>query len=390
MTQRFDVVAVRQEFPVTKRMLYLDSAHQTPLSTRVRAGLNTFYDEAHETAGPKSVWLARVDKIRSHLARFIGASADEIAFVRNTSEGLNIAAQALPLKAGDNVLMISGDHPNNAYAFLNLASRGVETRFVPLTTEVADAATFRPYIDQKTRAISLSHVSFHAGHRHDVESVGKLCEERGLFLIVDAMQSVGVLPVNVRKLGASFLAAGCHKGLLTPQGLGIVYAKRDLEQLSPAYLALASLADPPADLIAKPDKMALAAGARRFEYGNYNLPALHGLDGALGLIEEIGLENVTEHVLDLSERLIAHMDRLDVGIVGPRSRSNLTHIVVLDLQPEWTAYFAGENVRISPERDGVRVSLGIFNTFEDVDKFAEIVQRGLKMLPASKATVKTS
>src|SRR6516164_878987 len=130
-----DLSAVRSEFPVTKRMLYLDSAHQTPLAGRVRAALTDFYAEGHETAGPKPVWLRRVEQVRGKIAKLLNATPGEIAFTKNTSEGLNIAANGIPLQAGDNVLLIEGDHPNNAYAWLNLKRKGVEVRFINLTSE---------------------------------------------------------------------------------------------------------------------------------------------------------------------------------------------------------------------------------------------------------------
>jgi selenocysteine lyase/cysteine desulfurase len=381
MRELYDIAAVRREFPAASRMLYLDSAHQTPLAARVRKALIDFFDEGHQNAGPKPLWLGRVEKVRERMAAFLGASADEIAFTRNTSEGLNIAANSLPLERGDNVLMVEGDHPNNAYAFLNLRGKGVEVHFVPLRMAVADAGTFAPHINARTRAVSLSHVTFHAGHRNDLAGIGRLCREKGLYLVVDAMQSVGVVPVDVKAAGVSLLAAGCHKGLLVPQGLGVLYSDRSLDELKPAYLAVASLADPPADLIARPDNMQLRRGAGRFELGNYNLPGVHALDAALSLISEVGPGKILEHVLDLGGHLIDHMDRLGVRIVGPRAREHRSHIYVLDLPgPAWLDHFAAEQVRISPERDGVRVSFGMFNTADDVDRFAAVVARGLERL----------
>ena len=127
----------------------------------------------------------------------LGARPHEIAFTKNTSESMNIAANALPLRADDKVLMIHGDHPNNAYAFLNLQKKGVEIVFIPMT-EVVDAESFRPHIDERTRAISMSHVTFHAGHRFDVESVGELCAQHSLYFVVDAMQGIGVVPIDAK------------------------------------------------------------------------------------------------------------------------------------------------------------------------------------------------
>src|SRR5262245_4308538 len=160
MSRYYDVRAVRKEFPAVEKMTYLDSGFQTPLSRPVKAAFEQFLCEGLGSAGPKQVWLERVEQTRSKVSRFLGVSAHEIAFTKNTSEAMNIAANALPLAAGDNVLMIHGDHPNNAYAFLHLQRKGVEVRFIPMT-EVIDAESFRPFIDEKTRAISMSHVTFH-------------------------------------------------------------------------------------------------------------------------------------------------------------------------------------------------------------------------------------
>ncbi|MBR0715121.1 aminotransferase class V-fold PLP-dependent enzyme [Bradyrhizobium liaoningense] len=379
MNCHYDVAAVRSQFPVTERLLYLDSAHQTPLATSVREALLGFYREGHEMAGPKPVWLERVEQVRARVAKLLNAAPDEIAFTKNTSEGMNIAANALPLMAGDNVLLVEGDHPNNAYAFLNLRRKGVEVRFVPMTGETARAEMFAPHIDARTRAISLSHVTFHAGHRFDIDGIGALCAERRLYFVIDAMQSTGVIPLDVRTSGASLIGFGCHKGLLVPQGLGILYCRQGLDELQPAYLAMSSLAYPPGDYIARADNMALKAGAGRFEIGNFNLPDIHALDASLTLIESVGLAAIEAHLYDLGDRLIERIDDLGIRLVGPRARADRSpHIYVLDLPAEeWADYLASRQVRVSPERDGIRVSFGLFNTADDVDRFARVIaERG--------------
>lgn len=378
MTEPVNIASLRSEFPVMENMLYLDSAHQTPLATSVRAALSQFLAEGNEAAGPKPVWMKRVETAREGVARLLNASPGEIAFTKNTSEGLNIAANAVPLKPGDNVLLIEGDHPNNAYAWLNLKRKGVEVRFVKLEAEVATAATFAPHVDSRTRVISLSHVTFHAGHRHDVADIGKLCASRGIYLVVDAMQSVGVLPVDVKELGVSVLAAGCHKGLLVPQGLGILYVKAGLNELQPAYLAMSSMANPPADYIARPEDLETRTDAGRFEMGNFNLPDLHALSTALELINRVGVAAIEQHVLGLGDRLISKMAELGIKLVGPRARAHRAHIYVLDVPAaEWVEYLNYQNVRVSPERDGIRISFGLFNSFEDVDRVAHVIARRL-------------
>lgn len=377
MGQSFDLAAVRREFPVTKRMLYFDSAHQTPLATSVRDALAEFLGEGHETAGPKPVWLRRVEQTRARVASLFNATSAEIAFTKNTSEGLNIAANAVPFKAGDNVVLIEGDHPNAAYAWLNQRRKGMEVRFVKLESEssVATADTFLANVDERTKAICLSHVSFHAGQRHDIASIGRLCKERGIYLVVDAMQSVGVLPIDVRAMNVSILAAGTHKGLLVPQGLGVLYVREGLDELQPAYLAMSSMANPPADYIARPDDMQTRKDATRFETGNLNLPDIQALDAAIDLIAKVGVENVERHVLSLGDRLIELLDRYGIPLVGPRRREHRAHIYVLDVPVEaWAEHFARNQVRVSAERDGIRISFAMFNNPDDVERLGQILQ----------------
>jgi len=387
MTRYYDVQAVRKLFPAVEKMTYLDSGFQTPMSKPVKDALETFIKEGYETAGPKSVWIDRMEQTRAKVAGLLNASPEEIAFTKNTSEAMNIAANALPLKAGDNVLMIHGDHPNNAYAFLNLKRKGVEIRFIPMT-EVVDAGSFRSHIDANTKAISMSQVTFHAGHRFDIIDVGQLCNEKNLYYVLDIMQAVGVVPIDAKKAGATFIGCGTHKGLLVPQGLGLLYWDSTRKELEPAYLAAISLANPPADFIARPDDMAPAPTAGRFELGNFNLPAIQALGAALDLINEIGVETIQAHCFDLGDRLIAGLDELGVKLVGPRDRANRApHIYVAALPAEeWIDYFASRDVRVSPERDGVRISLGMFNTETDIDRFLSVVkERGASTGRSTKA-----
>ena len=387
MTGFFDVQAIRALFPVAEKMTYLDSGFQAPMSGPVKAALETFIRESYETAGPKSIWLDRLENTRRKVAALLNADETEIAFTKNTSEAMNVAANALPLRAGDNVLLIEGDHPNNAYAFLNLTKKGVDVRFVPMA-ETVDAESFRPYVDARTRAISMSYVTFHAGHCFDIESVGAFCKERNLYFVLDIMQAVGVVPIDAKKIGATFIGSGTHKGLLVPQGLGLLYWDRTRVELEPAYLATISLEHPPADLIARANNMARARTAGRFEIGNFNLPAAHALGAALDLIGGIGVQNIQSHCFELGDRLIAGLDKLGVRLVGPRDRARRApHIYVAALPAgEWLDYLASKQVRVSPERDGVRISLGMFNTSADIDRFLNVVgERAVAVRKSSRA-----
>ncbi|MFE7034491.1 aminotransferase class V-fold PLP-dependent enzyme [Streptomyces sp. NPDC057621] len=369
---------LRAQFPAADKLLYLDSAHQTPLSRPVRAALDSFYDQALFTAGPKTNWLRRVEEVRVQLASFLGVGAQEIAFTKNTSEGLNIAAHGVSWEPDDNVLLLEGEHPNNAYAWLSQRQHGLQVRLVPQDKKWADADTFAPYIDERTRAIAVSHVMFHSGQRNDIAAIAGLARRHNVAVIVDAMQSVGVLEVDARALGVSALASGCHKGLLVPQGLGFLHTPCDVVEFPPTYVAAAGVANARADLVAGPDPVELRAGARRFEIGNFNLPAIHALGAALDLLEHVTTAQVEEHVLSLGDQFLTRLDGLGIALVGPAERERRSHIYVLELtDPGWPEYFAAENVRLSPVRDGIRVSFGLYNTADDVERFSDILQRGL-------------
>lgn len=373
-----DLRALRREFPAAEGLLYLDIAHQAPMSHGVRAAFDTFLDEGLRAGGPKPVWLGRVAEARQRAAALIGAHAGEIAFTKNTSEGLNIAANALALESGDNVLLLQGDHPNNIYAWLNLQRRGVEVRFVPTKGEPVGASTFEGHIDERTRVISMSHVSSDTGERHALAPVGELCRRKGVHLVVDAIQSLGLLPVDVKAMGVSMLASGCHKGLLVPQGLGILYASADLGPLEPVYLAASSVTNPTRSPDASYATAALREGASRFEIGNLNLPHIHALAMALALLERVGIAQVEQHVLTLGDRLVAGLDRLGIGLLGPADRHRRSHILVLDMvAAQWMDFLAAQNVRVSQQRGGVRVSFGLFNDEADVDRLLEIIAQGL-------------
>ncbi|AQT45389.1 Selenocysteine lyase/Cysteine desulfurase [Bartonella apihabitans] len=379
MQNTYNVSGIRKLFPAAKSVVYLDSGLQSPMPRPVKVALDRYNKEAYENAGPKSIWLNRTEQARNKLARFINASPDEIAFTKNTSEALNIAANALPLKRGDNVLLIHGDHPNNAYAFLNLRRKGIDVRVIPMT-EIINSESFLSEIDENTRAISMSHVTFHAGHKFDIEDIGRLCREKNIYFIVDIMQSIGVVPIDVQKIGATFLCSGTHKGLFVPQGLGFLWWDKKRQELEPTYLAAASVEHPSEDFIANSNNMAPAKTARRFEIGNYNLAAIQALDAAIDLINKIGVNNIESYYYMLGDRLIERLDCLGISLVGPRSRQHRApHIYVLQLQPkEWLEYLSSQQIRCSPERDGIRISFGLFNNELDLDKLLEAISNQMK------------
>jgi selenocysteine lyase/cysteine desulfurase len=222
---------------------------------------------------------------------------------------------------------------------------------------------------------------FHSGQRNDLASIIALAKRHNIEVVVDVMQSVGILPLDVTGMDAFAVASGTHKGLLTPQGLGFLCTSRDSAQLPPTYVAAAGVANLQPDLVAGPESVEVRANARRFEIGNFNLAAIYGLGAALMLIDRVGVPKIEEHVLDLGDQLLAGVDQLGIKLVGPREREHRSHIYVLGITgPDWPAFLITEGVRISHVRDGIRVSFGLYNNPDDVDRFMNIVRRGLSTI----------
>ncbi|WP_062075624.1 aminotransferase class V-fold PLP-dependent enzyme [Demequina lutea] len=364
---------VRELFPITQELVYLDNAHQAPLSSLVRRELDRFYDDAEWRAGPKEKWAIRVEEVRVALAAFLGTTPDTIAFTKNTSEGVNIAATTLPWRPGDNVVLMAGEHANLAYGWMHQRRNGLEVRVVPAASEGADGETFRPVVDAQTRAVAVSHVAYDTGQRNDIASIGRLCADRGIPLVVDAMQSVGVFPVEAE--GVDWLAAGCHKGLLTPHGLGFVHRAPRFAELVPTYVAAASIEGSPHDPEVSFDtEIALSLTARRLEIGNLNYAAIHALGASLDLIGQVGLATITERVLALGDYLDGELAPLGVEPIGPTRRDRRSHIRVLDLPGTgWQDYLADRAIRVTEVRDRVRVSFGLFTAEEDIDALVRAI-----------------
>lgn len=238
--------SIRDDFPVTKDTLYFNAANRNPIATSVKDKIIDLVENANLTGGDKDSWYEEVEEVRGKIGKLIGAKSQEVAFTKNTSEGLNIAANAIPWEPGDNVLIAEAEHPNNASAWLGQRSKGLEVKLVPYNQgKWLNADSFRPYIDERTRVISLSHITFHPGQRHDIQDISKLCKENNIYLVLDAMQSVGVIDFDVKSLGVSMLSAGCHKGLMALPGHGFFYCDEALiPNLKQAYTSTAGMANP--------------------------------------------------------------------------------------------------------------------------------------------------
>lgn len=372
-----DLTRYREEFPVTRELCYLDHASLAPLPRRVSAAIARLLAQ-RSRRGSLCLpgWVELVEAVRARAAAFIGARPEEVAFVKNTTEGVLLAAESIPWQPGDNVVAVRGEFPANVYPWLALERRGVEVRRVPARPDGrVPVGDLLARVDGRTRVLAVSHVQFSTGFAADLAALGRACADAGVFLFVDAAQSLGALRVDVRAAGIAFLAANSGKWLLGPGGVGVFFcAASALDRLVPVNIGWRSVRHP-GD--ARDIRLDLRPGAARFEEGSWNLPGIAGLGAALRLLSEVGMERVEARVLALTDRLTAGLARLGCEILSPRGPGEGSGIVAFRV-PGRAAGAVVEALRargvvVSLCGDAVRVSPHFYNLEEEIDRLLEVV-----------------
>ncbi len=365
----------RKQFPVTEKYIYLNHAGIAPLPLRVRQAMGGFLDDAtHNGAVNSDRWAATAGACREAAAKLIKADADEIAFMKNTTQGIIIAANGIDWREGDNVVTTAVEFPANVYPWWNLKRLGVETRMVPEREGRIHIEDIEAAIDGRTQVVTISHVEFASGFRNDIAAIGKICRESGVWFVVDAIQSLGAINLDVKTCGIDILAADGHKWLLAPEGVAIFYcAQEKQDKLINTNVGWASVINPRDflnyDLTPKRD-------ATRFEEGTYNSVGLYGLGTAIALLLEIGVPNIEQRVLDLTDRLINGLRAKGYHLLTPAGESERSGIVVFE-SDQYSSAELCERLRqknvIGAERGGVRLSPHFYNLEAEIDQVLDLL-----------------
>jgi selenocysteine lyase/cysteine desulfurase len=364
-----DPTPYRQLFPLVERWICLNHAGVSPLSTRVAAAIRDFTDRmvAEPFTAIRADALATLVDLRKRLAALINArSVDEIALMPNTATGINTAALSLPLRPGDNVLVLDGDYPANIYPWMNLAHRGVLTKLIPARNGGLDLDLLASRMDSRTRVVAMSTVVFATGFRNDLTAVGKLCRERNVYFVVDGIQSLGALPFDVQAANVDFLACGSQKWLLGPPGAGFLYVRRELlADLAPgAYAGTNSVVDAENFL---DYNFTLLPTAERFHIGSQNFAGMIGLHASVGLIQEIGVERIAERVLALAGTAVGALQESGrrVVVAAPEARSGI--VIVEDDNPAASCErLNAAGVIAVPRGRGLRFAPHFYNTEAEI------------------------
>ena len=373
----YDVDALRAaEFPWAARgdAIYLNHASTGPLPARNVAALD---DWTRRRAEPWRIGdTEQFDTLargRELVARLIGATPAEIALLVNTTYGINLAARALPLGAGDVVLTFDREFPANVYPWMALGDAGVRLEMLPCVDGVPDEdALLRALERPEVRAVTVSWVQFSSGYRIDLARLGALCRAHDTFFVVDAIQGVGACELDVRACQIDLLACGAQKWLLSPWGTGFLYVRRELiDQLAPNAVGWMAVrgADDFSRLVDY--DFTYRDDARRFEVLTVPFQDFAGMNASLSLVHELGPAAVAAHVAGLADRIVAWaQDRSDVRLVTPADPARRAGIVSL-APPDPVA--AGRRLRAagvahSVREGAVRLSPHGYNTDDEIDR----------------------
>ena len=373
--------AYRAEFPVSRTHVFLNHAGVSPTSTRVVDAVHGFMDSMARVGRPSfDDWESLAQHCRERFARLIGCGADEVAFVRNTSHGLSLLAAGLDWRPGDRVAAAAAvEYPSNVYPWIDLDRRGIASLdTIPVddtATVTVDAAArvLRP----ETRVLAVSSAQYATGAVTDLAGLGELCRERGVLLCVDGIQTVGALPLDVKRAGVHFLSADSHKWMLGMMGIGAVFVDRSVVgSVHPPLIGWRSTTD-----AFNFDRVhyELLGDAGRFEEGSLAYPLIAGFLAALELLEEAGIDRIAEHVGGLVDDLADRLEALGCATSPePGERRHILTFSHPDLDGERLEEALAEaSIVVSLRRGRIRVSPHLYNTAGEMKLVAEAVRAQL-------------
>jgi cysteine desulfurase/selenocysteine lyase len=373
------ISSVRRLFPIAREWNYQNHAYVSPLPLPVREAMNDFHVQ-HESNGsifyPK--WFQDVEKSRGVIGKLTNSSSNEIAFFDSTSHALSTVAQMIPLKKGDEVLLTDLEFPSNTFPWLNLRRKGIRINWCRSRNGILNSTDIESMISSRTKVISISSVCYYNGFALDLQSIAEVARKRGLILVVDAMQSLGALRIDVRKIDPDFLTSNSYKWLLGPFGIAFLHCRRDwIKKLQPPCVGWYSVKNIWSRQI---QKLEFADTARRFETGHPNFSGICGSRAAAELLLRIGLKTIERRVLGLTERirkaLRAH-DNIEV-LTPEASKSGITLFRIDGKAPERVVEaLLKKRIVVCPQRwrngHGIKVSPHFYNTEDEVDAFVKAV-----------------
>ena len=369
-----DPLGVRRDFPAVRDGLYLNSAYIAPIPLPVAEAARAFADRKASKPIPLDEMLKKTDEVRGQFARLIGAEPDEIGFLFATSEGENLVASALDLKAGDNVVVDELHYETTFVLYRHLEeTRKIELRIVKHRDGRVTSEDFARAVDGRTRLVSVAWVSHQNGFRHDMRPLADLAHAHGALFYTDAVQALGMFPADVRAAGVDCMTSGTYKWLLGGFGVAPFFVRRDLlERIRVDRLGALHVEKELGD-----HRYAIYRTARKFEYATLPFAEVYQLGAALAYLERVGVDRIERHTVALARDLREGLAALGFRVFTPPDNSSSIVSVHLDRNAARAREVLTSNgVQVSFREKGsqIRVSPALFNTREEIGRFLDLAK----------------
>jgi len=372
------ISAIRARFPIFRRAIYLNSCSQGALSDAVEKSMLELLEMWHQHGSPWDLWIEHYEIARKEFADLIGAEADEIAILPSVSAGVSSLATAFDFDERKTVLMGEFEFPTMGHIWMAQQRRGANIRFLEAVNGRIPAAKYADNIDGDTLIVPVTGVCFSNGFRSEIEGIVAAAHANGSYVLLDDYQDCGTRPRNVKALDVDFYAAGTLKYLLGAAGLAFLYVRKSLIGSLNSAVSGWFAQQSPFDFATQHFQPAITA--RRFESGTPPIPSIYlGLAG-LRLLQEIGFANIADHV----QRLTAELRRgaQELGIVVKTPSDSVGPLTVLQSKDAagLVACLSREGIICSSRHDGLRISLHVYNTIDDVRLVLKSLEKHLDLL----------
>lgn len=378
----YDIDRLRhEEFPFSSDIVYLNHAGISPLPQRTKREVQRVIEELSRDPGHffATYALPAFETLQASIARYLNAaSAAEIVPITSTSAGLNMVAQSINWRPGENIIFCDLEFPSNAYPWMSLAQDGVEPRCVPADDGGLTPARVEEFADDRTRAVAVSAIQFLTGHRTDLTAIGRFCHERNILLIVDAIQAIGHMRFDVEAMHIDVLATGGMKSLMALPGAGFMYVRDAvaMESRPKSICANATI-----DYLHWLDyDLTPLPGAARFMSGTPNVAGVLGIIPSLGLITECGVEAIDEHTTSLTRYAGGQLAQMGYDVITPMEAAG----PILTFRSPWSnektdqliGHLSERKISVVKHLDAagapfVRLSFHCYNNRDEVDRFIE-------------------
>lgn len=376
-----DIGAIRADIPLLERFVPLANCSQTPQTGRTAEAAGAFLDSWDHSGMDWDAWIAEVEAARTTFARLIGAEPDEIAVTSSVSAATAAVASAMDFSGErSRVVTSEAEFPGTAQAWTAQGRHGARIVHVPVRSGRLHTEDFATHVDERVAVVSATHAWYRNGSLQDIGAIVRIARQAGAMTYVDAYQTAGVVPVDVKELGVDFLASGVLKYLMGLPGIAFLYVRRELaNDLRPAFTGWFGRADP---FGFEPGRLDFARGARRFDLGTPPIINAYVARAGIEWIMDIGVEIIRERTLKLSGRIVERARKCGLSIDGPPEPTARTPVTAIrcDDASAVEAEMRERGILVSARGPVVRLAPHVFNTMDEIDTamdaLADILRSG--------------